>query len=351
MELMRTTCLISNYNYARFVGEAVDGALRQTNPFDEIIVVDDGSTDDSLAALESNYGGHPSVQIIGKANEGQLSSFNAGFARATGDIVFFLDADDIYEPEYVEQALDVYHRNPSCDFLSCGRRFFGQQEGLQLTYPTDRDLGCSVIHTAYARAWIGAPTSCLSIRHHILDKILPLPFVDEWRVRADDCLVFGASLAGARKRYLAQPLVRYRVHEANHYQGQKPDRLASYRRRLAINRLFEYFERELCYNVARLADFPHREFRTIETPTFGQLMSYARISLGARVSLFRQLACIAEIFRHFLGSAWRSAPPPNNERAASTNQLRNPSLRLVTSDNTISGLDTDRAARPRLRAA
>jgi glycosyltransferase involved in cell wall biosynthesis len=311
VERTTTTCIISNHNYARFVGEAIEGALRQTVPFDEIIVVDDGSTDGSLDLVETNYGRHPVVQIIGKENRGQLSCFNEGFARATGEIVFFLDADDVYEPHYVERALSVYQVDADCDFLFCARQLFGKEQRVLSTYADDRDLGYSVISTVYFRAWIGAATSCLSMRRRVLEKLLPLPFEDDWRVRADDCLVFGTSLAGARKRFLAQPLVRYRVHDRNQFRGRPQKRRATYRRRLAINRLFEFIERKRHYNVARLADFAHREFRTIERPSFRQLVNYARISMSARAPIFRRLSCAGEIAWHYTSSRrWRASTHP-----------------------------------------
>jgi hypothetical protein len=157
------------------------------------------------------------------------------------------------------------------------------------------------------------------MRTQVLEKILPLPFVDEWRVRADDCLVFGASLAGARKRYLAQPLVRYRVHGKNHLHGSKPDQGEIYRRRLAINRLFEHLQRGLCCNTPRLADFTHREFRTIERPTFGQLRNYARVSIGAPVPWIRRLSCIADMFAHYLSVKWPVGLRVQSESTQSTN--------------------------------
>jgi glycosyltransferase involved in cell wall biosynthesis len=300
---MTVTCLICNYNYARFLGDAIDSALGQTVSFDEIIVVDDGSTDGSMELLTSKYARRPAIQIIAKDNRGQLSCFNEGFARATGDIVFFLDADDIYEPNYVEQVLDVYNRDRGYDFVFSGRRLFGEQNSLELNFAEDRDLGYSVIVTSYLREWIGASTSCLSMRRSVLEKILPLPFDEQWHTRADDCLVFGASLVGARKYYLAQPLVRYRVHNGNHLYGHAPDKFATYRRRLAINSLFEYLEHQCCYNSRRLADFHHREFCTIAKPTFRQFTQYLRINLASRISLFRRLTCIAEITGHFLRTA------------------------------------------------
>lgn len=302
---MTITCLISNYNYAQFVLEAIEGALRQTVPFDEIIVVDDGSTDGSMALLRHNHTATSTVKIIGKRHEGQLSCFNSGAACATGDIVFFLDADDIYEPQYVERALDIYDRQP-CDFLFCGRRLFGLKDEVVLPFSNDIDFGYSVLSTAYRRKWIGAATSCLSMRRTILNKILPLPFDDEWRVRADDCLVFGSSLAPARKRYLAQPLVRYRVHEKNSYYGQMADQSVTYRRRLAINRLFAHLEDKLKYNIERLAEFHHREFCTIESPTLGQFAEYVLIGMNARLSLARRMACFGAMIRHLIVAKWHS---------------------------------------------
>jgi glycosyltransferase involved in cell wall biosynthesis len=298
---MTTTCVISSYNYAQFICEAVDSALAQTVAFDEIIIVDDGSTDGTVDLLNDRYARNPSIRIVSQQNQGQLSCFNEGFLRSNGDVVFFLDADDIYEPNYLEQALDVYRRDSGIDFVYCGLRKFGRkEEGLKID--VDRDLGYSAILTACQREWIGAPTSCLSMRRATLEKILPLPYLDSWRTRADDCLVFGSSLAGARKFYLGQALVGYRVHELNHHCGRKADNFAVYRRRLAINTLFEHLERKLCFNFERLAEFHHREFCTIAKPTARQLRQYFRISLTAKISLFRRLACIAEMTRYYLRS-------------------------------------------------
>ncbi len=323
---MTTTCLINNYNYAHFIGHAIDSALGQSVPFDEIIVVDDGSTDGSLELLASRYARHPAIKIIAQKNQGQLSCFNEGFARATGDIVFFLDADDIYEPDYHGQALEVYGRNQEFDFVFCGCRQFGETDSVKLKFAEDRDLGYSVILAVYLREWIGGPTSCLSARRRVLEKILPLPFPDVWRTRADDCLVFGSSLVGARKYYLAQPLVRYRVHRHNQFCGLPPDKFAIYRRRLAINRLFEYLERKLCYNMLKLAEFHHREFCTIAKPTFRQLRQYLHINLTSRASIFRRLACVTEMTSHFLRTAMQ---PVRRERSVASRLAESESPRLL----------------------
>ena len=106
-------------------GRGAGQALAQTVPFDEIIVVDDGSTDGSLHWLQSTYGACRSVRLFGQKNQGQLSCFNEGFRRSRGDLVFFLDADDLYEPEYVERVLAFYERDPEIDVVLAGFQWHG----------------------------------------------------------------------------------------------------------------------------------------------------------------------------------------------------------------------------------
>src|SRR5215213_900396 len=88
--------IIDNYNYGRFLREAIDSALGQTYPRVEVIVVDDGSTDDSRAVIAA-YGDR--VVPVLKENGGQASAFNAGFAASRGELICFLDADDTFMPE------------------------------------------------------------------------------------------------------------------------------------------------------------------------------------------------------------------------------------------------------------
>lgn len=325
---MTTTCLINNYNYGRYVIEAVESALRQTTPFDEIVVVDDGSTDGSVDLLRENFADQPTVEIVAKSNAGQLSCFNEGFRRATGDLVCFLDADDGYEARYLETVLAQFGQHPQTDFLYCGRRYFGDRQGEWLPYAADRDLGYSTIRTVHQHAWIGGPTSCLSIRRPLLARMLPLPLEADWRTRADDCLVFGASLAGGRKRYLAQPLVRYRVHPTNHFCGKRPDAVSTYRRRLAVNRLFGHLVLQMRYDVPQLADFAHREFRTLAEPDFDDFTSYLRLTLRARLAVARKLSCAASIGQHYFGSRWarERRRPTDGERTTTGGEFPDASL-------------------------
>jgi hypothetical protein len=97
----KLSILIANYNYEQFLSEAVESALAIDWPSKEIIVVDDGSTDGSRSVLES-FGER--ITAIFKENGGQRAAYNVGFARATGDIIIFLDSDDVLAPSIMREA-------------------------------------------------------------------------------------------------------------------------------------------------------------------------------------------------------------------------------------------------------
>src|SRR6266478_6206724 len=98
--------VIANYNYAHFLGDAIASALQQTYEHTEVIVVDDGSTDNSKEVI-ANYGSRVLPVLIAK-NCGQSSSFNVGFARSRGQIICFLDSDDVFAPETVARIVDAH---------------------------------------------------------------------------------------------------------------------------------------------------------------------------------------------------------------------------------------------------
>jgi len=100
--------IIGNYNYQDYVSAAIESALSQTYTSCEIIVVDDGSTDSSRDAIRS-FG--DKVKTIFKQNGGQASAFNAGYAASTGDIVCFLDSDDLFLPTKVTRVVEVLEKS------------------------------------------------------------------------------------------------------------------------------------------------------------------------------------------------------------------------------------------------
>lgn len=259
---MKVSVLINNYNYQDYVIDAVNSALEQSRVPDEIIVIDDGSSDESVVRLKQKFANHPIVKLVFKENAGQLSCFNQGFQRATGDLVFFLDSDDLYKPDYLKQAIDFYECHPECDFLICDFERIGQSSGCRADYRYDRDLGKSAIAALYRYRWVGAITTTLSVRREILEKVLPVPFLTDWINGAESCLIYGASIVGAHKFYCSQSLIQYRLHGTNdHFTRQ--GRVDKIRR----ERLFKLFtERTGDSDISqKQADI---EFNTIEKPLY-----------------------------------------------------------------------------------
>ncbi|MBS7542638.1 glycosyltransferase family 2 protein [Ancylobacter oerskovii] len=226
--------VVTNYNYGRFVLDAVGSALAQTRPPERVIVIDDGSTDDSAMRLTRAYGQDPRVELVFSANRGQLAGFAAGVGRASADVVCFLDADDLWEPDYLARIGALYDARPEVDFVFSNLRQFDQSTAVEAFAPEEEDLGHTAVMTYLTGTWYGASTSALSLRLYWARRCtdFPEPFLRMWRLCADGCLVLSASLYGARKYYLPTDAVRYRVHGHNGWYGNRTD-VSDYRESLA----------------------------------------------------------------------------------------------------------------------
>jgi glycosyltransferase involved in cell wall biosynthesis len=107
--------LVAAYQVADVIGEALDSIRRQTLPALEVIVCDDGSTDGIEDALAPYRG---EIELLRKENGGEASAKNAAAARARGDFVAILDADDVYEPERLEALAELARLRPDLDILT-----------------------------------------------------------------------------------------------------------------------------------------------------------------------------------------------------------------------------------------
>src|SRR5215207_1739222 len=101
--------VIPNYNHARYLGQAIESALAQTYPNTEVIVVDDGSTDDSRSVAA---GFCDRIRYIYQRNAGLSAARNTGVRAALGEYIALLDADDLVEPAYAERLLAALAQVP-----------------------------------------------------------------------------------------------------------------------------------------------------------------------------------------------------------------------------------------------
>jgi glycosyltransferase involved in cell wall biosynthesis len=200
--------IVTNYNYARYLGRAIDSALAQTHPHVEVIVVDDGSTDDSLEII-ARYAGR--VRCLAKPNGGQASAVNAGFARSTGEIILFLDADDALEPGAAAAIAAAWHPGAAkAQFplvaVDATESPLGYSEPTQPCYP-GREMELLRSHGEYP----SPPCTGNAYGRTALVKLLPMPEGDWW---PDGYLIPLAPFLGDII-YLPEPLGLYRIHGQN----------------------------------------------------------------------------------------------------------------------------------------
>jgi glycosyltransferase involved in cell wall biosynthesis len=205
------TCavLINTYNYGRFLPVAIESALRQTVRPSEIIVVDDGSTDNT-ESICAKY--RHNIRYIIQPNGGQAAAINAGIASATAEVVCLLDADDCFYPDKIERVASLMAGDSSIGAVYNAYRVVtkdgkitseGPPKGFRPTALRERVL--------FSRAG-GVPTSCITIRTAIAKRI-PIP-VDEFRICADTYLLHVLPLV-ASVSFLGTALTMYTDHGTN----------------------------------------------------------------------------------------------------------------------------------------
>lgn len=117
--------VIPTHNYGRFIGAAIESATSQTPPA-EIVVVDDGSTDET-AEVVAGFGER--VRYVRQENSGVCVARNRGVAESTGDLIAFLDADDTWEPTKLEKQAAKFRDDPAVGLVHCGMREFDSKSG------------------------------------------------------------------------------------------------------------------------------------------------------------------------------------------------------------------------------
>jgi Glycosyl transferase family 2 len=203
---MLVSIVINNYNYGRYLRAAIDSALAQTWRPLEVVVVDDGSTDDSWHTICS-YGDR--ILALRQANGGQGAAYNAGFAASCGQWVLFLDADDLLDPQAVERCLRAARCSTAkVQFLLRTIGPDGAPLGGTVPYLTHQGNVAPIVRR-YA-LYAGPPASGNLYRRSAIERYLPMPTLP-WQ-RGADTVPFVLCALHGKVVTVPEPLGSYRLH-------------------------------------------------------------------------------------------------------------------------------------------
>jgi glycosyltransferase involved in cell wall biosynthesis len=121
---MTVSVVVPTYNYGRFLPDALESLRKQTYPDWECIVVDDGSTDDTMAAVRAAAANDGRVRYVSQANRGPSAARNRGIVESVGDYIQILDADDLLPPSKLEAQVHMMETDPLTGIVYSDARFF-----------------------------------------------------------------------------------------------------------------------------------------------------------------------------------------------------------------------------------
>lgn len=196
------SCIVPCFNGARFIEETIESILAQTHRPLEIIVVDDGSNDDSARRVRSLGG---SVRYHHRENGGPAAACNSGVALATGDFIAFLEQDDLWLPGKLTRQLAEFEADTRLDYCVTGIQNFWvpalEEEALRWRdHPVMQPVPGYVVQTLLARRRAFE-------RVGLFEESLRFACATDWFIRADE--------AGLRSLLIPEVWTRRRLHEDN----------------------------------------------------------------------------------------------------------------------------------------
>jgi hypothetical protein len=209
------SCLVTAYNYERFLERAVESALAQDVASLEVVIVDDGSTDGTGAVADALAARHPDrVRVIHKANGGWISAMNAAIEAARGTYLGILDADDAWLPGKLRAQLALLEARPELGLVYSDLRLIDENDAtLEQSFWAARDVDPFEGKAAAGLVTVGncVATSTILVRASLKDAFFPLPAeipYGDWWIGFRTATV--AEIAPVR-----EPLSGYRQHGKN----------------------------------------------------------------------------------------------------------------------------------------
>ncbi len=205
--------VIAAYNCRLTIGRAIESVLAQSRRADEILVVDDGSTDATAAAVLAYA---PRVRLICQSNGGAAAARNTGILAAAGQWVGFLDADDVWQPDYLKAQTDLLGRNPHLVWTTANYETADLTTGRRVPYVDPKAITAFLggrdfaedFFAGYRLGLVGHTDTMLIRRDVLLSAGL---FMPDLRVAEDIDLWWKIAYRHPQIGYIAEPLAVYHV--------------------------------------------------------------------------------------------------------------------------------------------
>ncbi len=207
--------LITCFNYGPYVGQAIESALNQTLPPDEIIVSDDGSTDHSCEVVEQYAKQYPSVKLVRGVHGGMARCLNNAWQASSGDVICLLDADDVFLPGKIQAVVSAFRSNPDAGFCAHRALLVDHKQKRRGIFPLGNmpSGDCAAETFQNAGILIGLPpTTNLSLRREVASRIFPVP--EEFTGYAEQVIHRLAPFL-TELCPVDQPLAEWRQHDKN----------------------------------------------------------------------------------------------------------------------------------------
>lgn len=216
---MNVSAIIPAFNSAAFISEAIDSVRAQTSFVDDIIVIDDGSTD----STKQIAAGYPGIKLISQNHLGPAAARNTGIRQARSEVIAFLDSDDLWLPNKIEKQLSALASNPTAGFSFATLSTFHMSDAAKI--PSELYLPHELrrwfeSHTYREGAAFGdvypllLRTNCMQTSSVVArrDALIEVGMFDESLIHGEDHDLWLRLARRWPAVYLVDPIAEYRIH-------------------------------------------------------------------------------------------------------------------------------------------
>lgn len=211
ISMCKVSTIIPTYNSPHYLIEALESVLSQTYKDMEIVIVDDGSTDNTKEVIQSYLILDRNIKYIYQNNGGTASARNTGIKFSSGEYIAFLDHDDIWLPQKTELQIKILDSDPSIGLVYCRFQIMDEDKGSVLEPPKRELCRGGVYEKFLVRCYINTASQVM-IRKACIERV---GYFDESLQIVDDYDFYIRVARHYKIEYLDQPLANWRIHRLN----------------------------------------------------------------------------------------------------------------------------------------